>query len=77
MEVLSGTLGTKGGPKTNSLSQALDTKGHVIRGLYAVGNAMAGTTGMVYGGAGGTLGPGMTYGYIAGINAAKEPRHIT
>jgi succinate dehydrogenase/fumarate reductase flavoprotein subunit len=76
VEVLSGVLGTKGGPKTNTRSQALDTKGRVIRGLYAVGNAMAGTTGMVYGGAGGTLGPGMTYGYIAGINAAKEPNHI-
>jgi hypothetical protein len=48
----------------------LDPRGRVIPGLYAAGNAMAGATGLVYGGAGGTLGPGMTFGYIAGRVAA-------
>ena len=38
----------------------------VIPGLYAAGNVMAGVTGMVYGGAGGTLGPAITFGYRAG-----------
>ena len=71
VKVVSGALGTKGGPKTNVHAQVLDPRGRVIRGLYAVGNAMAGVTGMVYGGAGGTLGPGMTYGYIAGLAAAS------
>ena len=72
----SGALGTKGGPKTNAQAQVLRARGGVIPGLYAVGNAMAGVTAMVYGGAGGTLGPGMTFGYIAGMNAAREPDHI-
>ena len=72
----SGALGTKGGPKTNAQAQVLRARGGVIPGLYAVGNAMAGVTAMVYGGAGGTLGPGMTFGYIAGMNAASEPDHI-
>ena len=72
IRIVSGALGTKGGPKTNSSAQVLDPRGRVIPGLYAVGNAMAGSTGMVYGGAGGTLGPGMTFGYIAGCAAAAE-----
>ncbi|MXY88816.1 MAG: FAD-dependent oxidoreductase [Dehalococcoidia bacterium] len=75
-QIESGALGTKGGPKTNEKAQVLRATGGVIPGLYAVGNAMAGVTAMVYGGAGGTLGPGMTFGYIAGINAAREPDHI-
>ncbi len=75
-QIESGALGTKGGPKTNSKAQVLRATGGVIPGLYAVGNAMAGVTAMVYGGAGGTLGPGMTFGYIAGMNAARERDHI-
>ena len=75
-EIESGALGTKGGPRTNARAQVLRATGGVLAGLYAVGNAMAGATGMVYGGAGGTLGPGMTFGYLAGINAAREPDHI-
>ena len=71
IKLVAGALGTKGGPKTNTSAQVLDPRGRVIPGLYAVGNAMAGATGLVYGGAGGTLGPGMTYGYIAGRAAAK------
>lgn len=71
VEIESGALGTKGGPRTNAKAQVLRATGGVIPGLYAVGNAMAGVTGMVYGGAGGTLGPGMTFAYIAGINAAR------
>ena len=75
-QIESGALGTKGGPKTNAKAQVLRATGGVIPGLYAVGNAMAGVTAMVYGGAGGTLGPGMTFGYIAGRSAAGEPDHI-
>ncbi|GAA1653219.1 FAD-dependent oxidoreductase [Georgenia ruanii] len=68
--VHSGALGTKGGPKTTSSGQVLDPFDDVIIGLYAVGNAMAGATGMVYGGGGGTLGPAVTFGYLAGQHAA-------
>ena len=44
--------------------------GHPIDGLYAAGNAMAAATGLVYGGAGGTLGPAVVFGYRAGRHAA-------
>ena len=71
VELHSGTLGTKGGPKTTVDGQAIDPSGRPIPGLYAAGNAMAGVTGMVYGGAGGTIGPAMTFGYRAGRHAAS------
>lgn len=61
-----GALGTAGGPKTNADAQVVDWSGNPIPGLYAAGNAMAAVLGDVYGGAGGTLGPGLTFGYIAG-----------
>jgi len=62
----SGALGTCGGPRTNGDAQVLDWAGNPIPGLYAAGNVMAAVLGEAYGGAGGTLGPGMTFGYIAG-----------
>lgn len=68
----SSTLGTKGGPRTNRHAAVLDVDGAVIPGLYAAGNVMAGPTGMVYGGAGGTLGPAIVFGYAAGQHAAKR-----
>ena len=61
-----GALGTAGGPKTNADAQVVDWSGNPIPGLYAAGNAMAAVLGEVYGGAGGTLGPGLTFGYLAG-----------
>jgi 3-oxosteroid 1-dehydrogenase len=61
-----GALGTCGGPKTNENAQVVDWHGNPIQGLYAAGNAMAAVLGEAYGGAGGTLGPGLTFGYIAG-----------
>ncbi len=61
-----GALGTAGGPKTNADAQVIDWDGNPIPGLYAAGSAMAAVLGEGYGGAGGTLGPGMTFGYLAG-----------
>ena len=72
IKVESGALGTNGGPKTDANCRVLSLNGGVINGLYAAGNAMAAPTGMVYGGAGGTIGPAMTFGYIAGISAATQ-----
>jgi succinate dehydrogenase/fumarate reductase flavoprotein subunit len=69
----SGALGTKGGPRTDTEGRVLDHGGRPIPGLYAAGNAMAGVTGMVYAGAGGTLGPALTFGYLAGRTAAGSP----
>ena len=54
------------------LAQILDVDGEVIKGLYAAGNVMASAMGMAYGGAGGTLGPCMVFGFIAGKHSAEE-----
>ncbi len=66
-----GAMGTKGGPRTDADGRVLHVSGDPIPGLYAVGNAMAGVTGKAYGGAGGTLGPAMVFGYRAGLAAAR------
>jgi len=71
-----GALGTAGGPKTNAEAQVVDWEDNPIPGLYAAGNAMAAVLGEGYGGAGGTLGPGMTFGYIAGRHLGTHiPNH--
>ena len=72
VKIESGSLGTNGGPKTDVAGRVLSIDGGVIPGLFAAGNAMAAPTGMVYGGAGGTIGPAMTFGYIAGKAAASR-----
>jgi len=72
LPVHQGTLGTKGGPVTNTSGQVLDASGDVIPGLYAAGNVMASPAGAGYYGGGATIGLGMTWGYICGINAAKS-----
>ena len=66
VQMESGVLGTSGGPKTNADGQVVDWSGNPIPGLDAAGNAMAAVLGEAYGGAGGTLGPGLTFGYLAG-----------
>jgi 3-oxosteroid 1-dehydrogenase len=62
-----GAMGTKGGPRTDRDGRVLHVSGSPIPGRYAAGNAMAGATGKAYGGAGGTLGPAMVFGYRAGL----------
>ena len=48
----------------------LNVDGDPIPGLYAAGNVMGSPFGMTYGGPGGTLGPAMVFGFIAGRHAA-------
>jgi 3-oxosteroid 1-dehydrogenase len=67
-----GALGTKGGPLTNPSGQVMNVDGLPISGLYAAGNAMAGVTALAYGGAGGTIGPAMVFGFLAGSDAARQ-----
>jgi 3-oxosteroid 1-dehydrogenase len=62
-----GAMGTKGGPRTDRDGRVLHVSGAAIPGLYAAGNAMAGATGKAYGGAGGTIGPAMVFGYRVGL----------
>ncbi len=65
MEVFPGDIGTKGGLLTNHNAEVLDEDGAPITGLYAIGNCAASITGTSYPGAGATLGPAMTFGFIA------------
>lgn len=71
-----GALGTAGGPRINENGQVLDWNDKPIAGLYAAGNASAAVLGEAYGGAGGTLGPGLTFGYLAGRHLGTHlPNH--
>ncbi len=71
VEIRMGLLGTNGGAQTDGEARILDHDGAAIAGLYGAGNAIACPTGGIYAGAGGTLGPALTFGYIAGRSAAQ------
>ena len=70
IRVYPGDIGTKGGLDTNESAQVLRKDGSVIEGLYAAGNCSSSVMGRAYPGAGGTIGPAMTFGYIAAKHAA-------
>jgi predicted oxidoreductase len=60
-----GDLGTFAGLKANNNAEVLNDAGQPIGGLYAVGNDAASIMGGNYPGGGITLGPAITFGYIA------------
>lgn len=64
-------LGTNGGLATDENARVLDTEGKPIEGLYAIGNASAAAMGRTYPGAGATLGPAMTFGWLAARHALR------
>ena len=70
IKMVIGDLGTYAGIKTDAHARALDADGQPIAGLYAAGNDMASIMGGNYPGAGITLGPALTFGYIAGKHIA-------
>ncbi len=70
MLVVPGDLGTKGGLLMNEHAQVQSEDGSIIEGLYAAGNSSASVMGNYYPGAGGTIGPAMTFGFIAALHAA-------
>lgn len=67
------TLDTKGGPMTDTGARVLRVDGSVIPGLYGAGNCVASPAGQAYWSGGGTIGPALTFGYIAGNNLVAEP----
>lgn len=67
-----GDLGTFHGLKTDGEARVLDNQGLPITGLYAAGNEMASMMGGSYPGAGITIGPAATFGYIAARSMAAR-----
>jgi hypothetical protein len=67
------TLDTKGGPMTDTGARVLHASGEPIPGLYGAGNCVASPSGQAYWSGGGTIGPALAFGYLAGQNAAAEP----
>ncbi|KAM4054992.1 FAD binding domain-containing protein [Hirsutella rhossiliensis] len=65
VEIYPGDAGTRGGLLTDEHARVVKTDGSVIQGLYAAGNASASIVTGGAPGAGGTLGPAMTFAYIA------------
>ena len=74
VKMVPGDLGTKGGVVTDEHARALRDDGSVIEGLYAAGNASAAVMGHTYAGAGATIGPAITFGYLAALDIADRAR---
>jgi 3-oxosteroid 1-dehydrogenase len=72
-QIILGDLGTSGGLRTDEHARVLRSDDTVIDGLYAVGNTSAAVMGRSYAGAGATIGPAMTFGYIAARHIADRP----
>jgi len=70
VRVVPGSLGTFAGLKANAHAQVLDGQGRPIAGLYAGGNDLNSVMGGHYPAGGITLGPAMTFGFIAAHHAA-------
>lgn len=70
LELQPADVGTAGGVLTDEFARVLRADGSVIEGLYATGNCTASVMGRCYPGAGASIGPSMTFGYIAARHAA-------
>jgi len=72
-KLVPGDLGTKGGLTTDAHGRVLREDGSVIDGLYATGNTSASVMGNEYAGPGATIGPSITFGWVAARHAAGDP----
>ncbi|MBS0356211.1 MAG: FAD-dependent oxidoreductase [Proteobacteria bacterium] len=73
VKIVPGSLGTFGGLCVDDQARVLDSHGQPMAGLYAGGNDMASMMGGHYPSGGITLGPAMTFGYLAAHHAAGQP----
>ncbi|GCD89283.1 3-oxosteroid 1-dehydrogenase [Nocardioides sp. LS1] len=71
VKIVPGDLGTKGGLVTDERARVLRPDGSVIPGLYAAGNCSAAVMGHTYAGPGATIGPALTFGYLAAEDIAN------
>lgn len=72
VEIVPGDLGTKGGLRTDVHGRVLRPDLSVIAGLYAAGNASSPVMGHTYAGPGATIGPAITFGYLAALDIARR-----
>jgi 3-oxosteroid 1-dehydrogenase len=70
--IVLGDLGTSGGLLTDEYARVLRPDGTIVPGLYAVGNTSAPVMGRSYAGAGATIGPAMTFGFVAAKHLASQ-----
>ena len=73
IQLVVGDIGTFAGLATDAQTRVLDAQRRPIPGLYAVGNDAASIMGGNYPGAGITLGPALTFGYVAGMTLVAAP----
>ncbi|MFJ5829083.1 FAD-binding protein [Streptomyces sp. NPDC093089] len=66
-----GDIGTKGGLVTDATARVLREDGTPIDGLYASGNVSSAVMGETYPGPGATIGPAMTFGWLAAGHIAR------
>ncbi len=71
--IVPAALDTKGGPMISPAGEVLDASGRPIPGLYGAGNCVASAAGKSYWAAGATIGPAVTFGFLAGRAAAAAP----
>jgi succinate dehydrogenase/fumarate reductase flavoprotein subunit len=77
VQLVNGALGTNGGMVIDAHARVRSMRGGVVPGLYAAGNTTASVFGPAYPGGGATIGPALTFGFIAGRHAAAQaPRAI-
>ncbi|WP_197502023.1 FAD-binding protein [Mycobacterium sp. E2733] len=75
--IVLGDLGTSGGLRTDEYARVLRDDDTVVPGLYAVGNTSAPVMGRSYAGAGATIGPAMTFGFVAANHIAAHAANRT
>ncbi|MBI2382544.1 MAG: FAD-dependent oxidoreductase [Gammaproteobacteria bacterium] len=77
VQLQAGEIGTKGGLVTDEHARVLREDGSRIEGLYAVGNCSAAVMGRTYAGPGATLGPAMTFAYLAAQDLGRASAGTT
>jgi len=73
VRIVPGSLGTFTGLRTDASARVLDARDQPIAGLYACGNDMHSVMGGRYPSGGITLGPALTFGFIAAHDMAGVP----
>jgi succinate dehydrogenase/fumarate reductase flavoprotein subunit len=72
VRVFPGNLSTSRGLSTDQYARVLDRRGPPIEGLYAVGNDADSVFAGAYPGPGASLGPALTFAYVAGMHMASK-----